>query len=342
MVQGRSFVSVFSSWDAHHYLAIAEHGYLFSFNPANLQSPAFFPGYPALVRVTSLNGVLPTLLGAVVVSLVSSIGFVGALSALGRRLNLTQRQILAWVALVSVAPMSIVLMMPYSESLFCCLAAWALVKAIDGKLWACSLLTLCAGTVRPTSVGLSCAILVVGIGQIRSEHPGWPQARRLGQVAAAAALSALGMFAYLAWVGWRMGAPLAWFQLQSHIWNTRFDFGAATLQYIHTAFTTAPALLDVVTALVVVAAVMLCFLTVRKTPAALWSYTLVTLAQVLGSDGIMNSKIRLMVPAFILLIPIITWVTGPTGRRQNLVYALAAVASASYTAYALVLYPYAI
>lgn len=49
VVHDRNFLSVFSSWDAHHYLAIAEHGYLFSSDPTNLQSPAFFPGYPVLV-----------------------------------------------------------------------------------------------------------------------------------------------------------------------------------------------------------------------------------------------------------------------------------------------------
>ena len=96
-------------------------------------------------------------------------------------------------------------------------------------------------------------------------------------------------------------------------------------------------MLDVVTVWLMIAAVVLFVLSIRqKQPYELMLYSAFSLIQVLGSDGVMNSKGRLLIPAFTLLLPIAVFLNRE--RRSNAVLGIVLVGLMScwYSAYAVV------
>lgn len=88
-----------------------------------------------------------------------------------------------------------------------------------------------------------------------------------------------------------MGSLTAWFQAQKIGWDSHFDFGAATARFVYRMATTAPNVLEVVTAAVLLGAIMLVVCSVHQhQPVLMIVYGGVAVAEVIGSDGIMNSK----------------------------------------------------
>ncbi|MGH3909684.1 MAG: hypothetical protein ACRDRM_02540, partial [Pseudonocardiaceae bacterium] len=135
-VTGVSTRGALTSWDGSWFLGLAAGGYdgvpaglTDAFGMRTDQTPlAFFPGYPALIAALSwLPGI-----GVMTAAFVVSVGAgVVAAHGLARLVELvprgSRRAGLVLVALFAASPMSIVLSMTYSESLFCALAAWCLV-----------------------------------------------------------------------------------------------------------------------------------------------------------------------------------------------------------------------
>ena len=68
--EGRALNEMLGNWDVAHFVAIAENGY------ADRQDIAFFPGWPLLLRITSMTGA-STLLVGTLLALVAS-GFAAA------------------------------------------------------------------------------------------------------------------------------------------------------------------------------------------------------------------------------------------------------------------------
>ena len=158
-----------------------------------------------------------------------------------------------------------------------------------------------------------------------------------------AALAPLGAVGWVGYVGWRLGDTTAWFTLQREGWHSTFDFGAGTVRFFYRTLKDAPAVLDVVTVGLMIAAVVLFVLSIQqKQPYELLLYSAFSLIQVLGSDGVMNSKGRLLIPAFTLLLPIAVFLNRE--RRSNAVLGIVLVGLMScwYSAYAVVIYGYAI
>ena len=335
----RSLSSIYLSWDAQHYLAIAEQGYRFDPSEDNPASPAFFPGYPLAVRCLSLGGLVPLRVSAAAVAIASCVGFVAGMMALASRLGVMVDVTRRWVLLLGSGPMSAVLVMPYTESLFCMLAVWSLVAVMDRQLIRAGLLGLLCGLVRPTAVAVALAVAVAAFDQVWRARAHAGLNRRLATSAGlAVSLAMAGCLAYWTWVGWRASSPGWWFSAQSRGWNSRFDFGKATAGWMLAALTDRPGLLDVVTTFAIIAAIVLTGRIATRLPLPLIAYTATIVAVVVGSDGIMNSKIRLLVPAFPLLLPLAQGMR----RLPKVAVATTAMASAAYTGYALVVYPYAI
>lgn len=333
----RGFAELLNSWDGLHFIEIARKGYSFSVGPDIRNSPAFFPAYPALVRWTSdLTGVsLPT--AGFCASTVSGVAFAYGLVRLAGRLPGVDRRVaILWVGLVSVAPLSIVLSMTYTESFFCALAVWSLAFALENRWLWCGAPALVAGLVRPTGFALSGALILVAVVAV-------VRRRADGRQIIAALCAPLGTIGYLGWVGIRSGSPTAFFDTQANGWGTKFDFGAGTLRFVGKALDTAPAVLDLAVVGVIGASIILLGLLVRqRRQLLLIAYTALVMVSNIGSDGIMNSKVRLMVPAFLLLLPLAVWLDRQSRTVRWTGITVFALAGIWYSAYGLIIYRYAI
>jgi hypothetical protein len=94
---------------------------------------------------------------------------------------------------------------------------------------------------------------------------------------------------------------------------------------------------------VLLTAILLVALSIRQRVAwPLVLYGALVLAMDLGSNGLMNSKARMLLPAFTLLVPVAVALAKRRPRTMIAVLAAIAVASAWFGAYALTGWPYAI
>ena len=298
-----------TSWDGQWFLAIARNGYdgvpadlVDAFNRRADDTPmAFFPGYPTVTRWLAgvdgpggINHVAAALAVTIVCGIVCSYG----LARLGAIVPGGSRKIgLVLVTLFAAAPMSIVLEMTYSEAMFCALAVWALLGVLERNWLIAGLACGLAGLVRPTAAALIAAVGVAAIVAIVRKQDGW-------RPWVALVLAPAGLVAYLLWVASRTGDLFGWFALQDEGWDSGFDGGKATVKYIASALATGSSVLEVATVGLIVAALVLLGAMIRgKLPWPLIVYGAGVLVMDLGANGLFNSKARLMVPAFVLLLP---------------------------------------
>jgi hypothetical protein len=149
-------------------------------------------------------------------------------------------------------------------------------------------------------------------------------------------------------VGGGVGGPAGgWFGVQQRGWNSHFDAGAATVKFTGEVLASGRSVLEVGTVLVLAGALVLLFVSARQALAGALPWPLVVyaagvLVMDLGSNGLMNSKARLALPAVTLLVP----VAVALGRRRpgTAVSVLVAVTllSAWFGGYALTGWSYAI
>ncbi|MGC7099345.1 hypothetical protein ACPZ19_32120 [Amycolatopsis lurida] len=340
------------SWDGEWFLGIAQGGYagvpqglVDAFGNRSFETPlAFFPGYPTAVRwLTDLSGLsLPT--AAFFIS-----GFFGVVTAyalmrLGSMIRGgSARTGLILVVLFAASPMGVVLSMAYSESMFCAAAAWALVFVLERQWLAAGACTAVAGLVRPTAAAVLLAIGVAAVIHIVRKREIWhPLAGLL--------LAPAGLVGYLTWVGTRLRPGAGWFDqlrawtdLQQRGWDSRFDWGVATVTFAGKALGRSGNVLEIATIAILVGALVLVVIAIkRRLELPLVLYGIGVLAMDLGSNGLMNSKARLLVPAFTLLIPIALALAKRRTSTVVLVLLGAAVASAWFGAYSLTIWQYAI
>jgi hypothetical protein len=342
---GTTVPRALTSWDAKWYLAIAAHGY--TQVPPGLtnghggrgpETPlAFFPGYPATVRgVAALPGL--SLIGAaLLVSVLCGVLGSYALAGIGETVRGGSRRVgLLLVALFAASPMGVALSMAYSEALFCALAAACLLALLRRYWILAGVCASLAGLVRISGVTLVAAVCLAAAVAIIRRRDSWRP--WLGGVVAP-----LGLVAYLAWVGYRTGSPLGYFRLQARGWDDEFDWGGATWRFATRQLTDPGQLLQVATVGCLAAAVMLLALcALRRVEWPLVVYALAVVALDVGSNGLMNAKIRLLLPAFVLLIPPAVGLAKRRGATVLAVVAGAALFSGWFGAYALTSWPYAI
>jgi hypothetical protein len=100
---------------------------------------------------------------------------------------------------------------------------------------------------------------------------------------------------------------------------------------------------DVLTVVALAGTVLLLgLMVVMRLPWPLIAYAAVALVTVWGTEGLMNAKLRLLVPAFVLLLPV---AIGLARRRLGTavaVVAAAALGSAWFGGYALTIWQYGI
>jgi hypothetical protein len=345
---GVSTRSALTSWDGAWFLSLAAGGYdgvpagmVDAFGERTAQtSLAFFPGYPALVAAVSWVSGVGVTAAAFVVSAGAGVAAAYGLVRLAETVpHGSRRAGLVLVALFAAAPMSIVLSMTYSEALFCALAIWCLFGLLRRQWLLAGVCSAAAGLVRPTAAALIAAVALAGLVAVVRGQDGWRP-----WLAALAAPS--GLVGYLAFVTARTGRWDGWFALQRQGWESRFDGGRATLLFTGRVLATAPSVLELATVWLLAGALVLlvlCVLDWWRGPAwPLLVYAATVLAMDLGCSGVMNSKARLLIPAFVLLLPVAIGLA----RRRTVLLVLTLTTLAGFSAwfgsYAITVWPYAI
>ncbi|MEU3949743.1 hypothetical protein [Streptomyces sp. NPDC029526] len=335
---------VLGSWDGWWYQQIARYGY----DPALVPVPgatgqitlegnsaAFFPLYPALMRMVSeVTGLGPYGSGmavSVVFSFVAALGIHAVTARLGGR-----RAGLIAVGLWAVWPGSGAQWAVYSESVFTALAAWACYAVMTRRWLTAGVLVLAAGLARPTAVTLVAALAVAGLAAV------WRREERPGRPLAAALLAPLGTAGYLGWVGYRMGRWDGYSVLQDGAWAHRFDYGRHTLDVLtsvpvgHFDYLFARPFEDVIGVGVVLLVPVLTVLLLRlRPPAVLVVYPLLSFLMVMGTQQIFGNVSRYLLPLFPLLIPLALAMRRLRAPSLAVVLGTAALASGSYAGYVL-------
>ncbi|MFF9090301.1 hypothetical protein ACF1BE_28615 [Streptomyces sp. NPDC014991] len=335
---------VLATWDGWWYQQIALHGYDPKLVPVpgatglitlEGNSAAFFPLYPALIRLTSgvtgLGSYGAGLLVSILASFAAALGVYAVAERFGGR-----RAGFAAAGLWAVWPGSGVEWAVYSDSLYVALAVWACHAVITRRWLTAGALTFTAGLNRPTAAALIAALGVAALLALRRREEG--ALRPL----LATALAPLGLLGYLLWVGNRMGDLGGYFKLQSGAWAHRFDYGKQTLDVLTSVpvgkftYLFAYPFPDVISVGVILLACALLPLLLRlRPPPMLVVYTVLTLALVLGSQQIVANISRYLLPCFPLFLPLAVAMRRLSLPVQCTLLGIAAVASGSYAGYAL-------
>ncbi|MDN3268040.1 hypothetical protein [Streptomyces sp. MA15] len=335
---------VLGSWDGWWYQQIALHGYDPALEPVpgatglitlEGNSAAFFPLYPALMRlVVEVTGLGPYGAGmtvSVVCSFVAALGIHAVTARLGGR-----RAGLVAVGLWAVWPGSGAEWAVYSESLYTALAAWA-CWAVTTRRWAAAgVLAFAAGLTRPTAVALAAALAVAGLLAVVRRREDWRRPL------AAAAIAPLGTAGYLAWVGHRMGDWGGYTKLQEGAWGHTFDYGRHSLDVLtsvpvgHFDYLFAMPMEDIIGVGVVLLVPVLTVLLVRlRPPAVLVVYTVLSYLMVMATQQYFGNVSRYLLPLFPLYVPLALAMRRLSGPVLAAVLGTAAVASGSYAGYVL-------
>ncbi|GAA2904947.1 membrane protein [Actinoplanes cyaneus] len=324
-------------WDGGWFLRVAlngyPHGYTYDANHVlQANELAFFPLYPMLIRGVTLLGVAPNV-AAVGVAWIASIGAAIALHLLGTSLY-GKRAGWALVAICCSAPVSVVLSMAYSESLFLALVAGMLVAAHRRAWFPAALLGLGAALTRPTGAAAALALAVAALMAVRHERNKLPPL-------AAAATALAGVPLFLGWVGWRVGDWTAWFKIQTAGWGTSFDYGSSTISFLEATFTGADGWVQVSVGLILLAALAAAGVALAQKPwLPLAVYGVVAMILVYGQAGFYHSKPRLLLPVLLTLLPSV--IAAARARPRVAVLAISAWAAFGlwYGAYLITIWPY--
>ncbi len=141
--------SMLRTWDAAHFIAISQDGYV---TPTSV---AFFPGLPLLLRAGSFIGIDPVVTGV----LLSLIGSALAAWALYRLSG--PGAAIAWL----LAPTAVFTFVGYTESLFCAAAFWAWDCARKRQYLAMALLAGAASATRVSGLFLAGALGILILTQ---------------------------------------------------------------------------------------------------------------------------------------------------------------------------------
>lgn len=294
---GDSSADLLRKWDAEYYLAIAQSGYfgadLGADVPVHHRTLAFFPGYPALVRLVHEVTRLDVVTSAALVNVAAGVAMTAGAMAIASRMGAGRTGMVGAGILVSSAPMSITFSMPYSEALFGALAFWSIVALMDRRWGTAAVLILALGLTRLTAVAM---IGVFGLTVLR-------RACREPRAWAWLALTPLTLLGYLAWASWHTRDAGGYFGIQEAGWHSGFDFGAATVRWVGEVLTTSGEAGYLLSVGVMAAALVALAAAWGRTPPEVWWFAAAVIATVLLSDGIMHSRPRLLLPAVILLLP---------------------------------------
>ncbi|MFD8234744.1 hypothetical protein ACFV20_23080 [Streptomyces sp. NPDC059696] len=335
---------VLASWDGWWYQQIAAHGYDPALKPVpgatgmitlEGNSAAFFPLYPALMRLVSECTGLGLYGAGLTVSVLASFAAALGVHAVANRLG-GHRAGLVAAGLWAVWPGSGTEWSGYSESLYTALAAWACHAVMTRRWLTAGLLTCAAGLCRPTAVALVAALAVAAVLSLRRRADG------VVRPLAAAAIAPLGLFGYLAWVNYRMGDINGYSKLQDGAWGHKFDWGVHSFHVLtsipvgHFDYLFAMPFEDVIGLCVVLLVPVLTVLLARlRPPAVLVVYTVLSYLIVMTTQQYFGNVSRYLLPLFPLFVPLALAMRRLRWPSLAAVLGTAALTSGSYAGYVL-------
>jgi hypothetical protein len=206
------FLQIWHRWDAVHYLAIAEHGYI---GPGTVgYVSAFWPLLPVLVRGSSELGLSPIAAGL-------SISAAATLVATGYLYRLTEAEVgegagRKAVLYLLLFPTAVFLIAPYSEPLFLAGAIPAFYYARTRRWLAVAPASFVAVAARPAGMFLLIGLVVEFLVQRDYSR------RSVLRVAAVLAVALLPLVAYLSYLWAIRGSPLAFLTDERVGWLREF------------------------------------------------------------------------------------------------------------------------
>lgn len=210
----------FMRWDAPWYRDLVDHGYSFTRDgdPTNV---VFLPLYPALVKLATLGGLVPTPVAGYAVSLAClALACAWLWRTVAREWRDARTATLA-VMFLLFGPVSFFFSTLYSEALFLPLGIGALMFAREQRWWLAGALGAAAAGTRFIGV-----ILIVPLAwEFLAAHAragrNWRELRLAPLCACALPLAGLAAFFALMWL--QFGDPLMYFRGQLH-WGRHFTW----------------------------------------------------------------------------------------------------------------------
>ncbi len=364
----QNFPDLLAAWDGKWMIGLATFGYddmPWRFVDARgIHTPdtayAFFPGYPVLVHyVANFPGLNPFRAGLAVNLVLGSAAAVAAYR-LGRLCvrrmphvsdRYAERVALLTTVLFAAAPMAIVMSMVYTEAVYCALAGWALVGILERRWLVAAACTLLSGLCRPTAVVLigvvmlAAMLTVFGVGADAGDDAPRAESAVTGRARAAVCffVSPLGWLSWILVVARHTGSLTGWFQVQTDGWGTTFDLGKQTFQFVNYTLVNGSDVADVSTVGLLGLSVVLMVIAWRSgMPWQVTLYGSLVLISLLGSGGLMISRPRLLLPAFVLLVPIAVALARRSPAVQAWSCTAVIVVTCWYGAHMVSVYPHAI
>ncbi|PNE34752.1 membrane protein [Streptomyces eurocidicus] len=330
------------AWDGGLYVDIAEHGYPDSFSYGEDgrltgNNLAFFPLFPTLIRVVHTVTRLDHGTSGIVAAHLSLIAALVLVHRLVDGLYGRRTATVTLVLLAGAQPMALAFLMSYSEALFLALAAGTLLAAHRHAWLTAGALALLTGLTRPAAAATVAALAVAaGLHLLRERRVTW-------RPVTAVALGCAGTPLYLWWVGWRLGEPGAWFRVQEAGWGTHWDNGAAFLDFLGETLRRGEGWVAVSTAVLLLGLLCATFLTWHRgtwPPLLVYGTGIVVLT--LAQSNYSHSKLRLLVPALLFLLPAARALARAADRTVVVSLTAATLFGCWYGAYMLTAWHYAI
>lgn len=315
--------------DGRFYLGISKYGYFDLPTSADAgervySSIGFFPLLPGLIK--GVDTVLPggALLAATVVCTLAGWAACVAVTLLAREVygDRTARRA---AALIACFPGAFVFSLIYTEGLLITAVAASLVLMMR-KQW---LLAGVAGAVatiaRPSGIAIVAAAAVVALVEIRRD--------RAWKALWTPAIAATGMASFLAYLGWRTGDPLAWFENQRDFWNQRNNLGGYVIKWLQVPFESGFKPTDHRIYAFILLALIPVLIGFYRRPPSIAITVYVTASLIITLSSSLGPRPRFLLAAFPLLLPFADrW----EGERYNALvatgFAVLAMSVVYYTA----------
>ncbi|MGW2424262.1 hypothetical protein ACWC0C_34300 [Streptomyces sp. NPDC001709] len=330
------------AWDGQLFTQIAAHGYPngFTHAPAGQltgNNLAFFPLFPLLIRAVHTVTRLDYGTAAIVTANLAFVTALITIAVLLTELYGRRTAVIAVLLLAAAQPMALAFVMAYSESLFLALSAGTLLAARRGAWLTAGASATLAGLTRPTGVAAVAALAVaVALSLARTRRSAW-------RPLTAVALACMGTPGYLWWVGQRAGRLDAWFTIEKAGWDTHWDSGSSFLHFLGATLAHGDGWVPVSTAILLLALIDATGVTWRRsTWPPLLVYGTGILVLTLGQSSFYHSKLRLVIPAVLFLIPLARPLARASTSTVAIVLSGGSLFGCWYGAYMLTVWPYAI